>query len=52
MKALRENSAETRFMGLCVLVLHLGLGVAIGFLLHYALYRLSLPVQPFIYVAF
>lgn len=28
------------------------LGVAIGVLLHYLLYRISLPVQPFIYVAF
>lgn len=28
------------------------LGVAIGVLFHYVLYRISLPVQPFIYVAF
>ena len=28
------------------------LGMAIGVLLHYLLYRFSLPVQPFIYVAF
>ena len=28
------------------------LGLAIGVLLHYLLYRISLPVQPFIYVAF
>ena len=28
------------------------LGLAIGVLLHYLLYRFSLPVQPFIYVAF
>lgn len=28
------------------------LGVAIGVLFHYFLYRISLPVQPFIYVAF
>lgn len=28
------------------------LGVAIGVLFHYLLYRISLPVQPFIYVAF
>ena len=28
------------------------LGLAIGLLLHYLLYRFSLPVQPFIYVAF
>lgn len=28
------------------------LGLAIGVLFHYMLYRISLPVQPFIYVAF
>ena len=28
------------------------LGLAIGVLFHYLLYRFSLPVQPFIYVAF
>ncbi|HWA08443.1 MAG TPA: hypothetical protein VG838_03160 [Opitutaceae bacterium] len=27
-------------------------GLAVGVLLHYLLFRLSLPVQPFIYVAF
>jgi hypothetical protein len=28
------------------------LGLAIGWLFHYMLYRFSLPVQPFIYVNF
>lgn len=28
------------------------LGVAIGVLFHYLLYRFALPVQPFIYAAF
>ncbi len=28
------------------------LGVALGIMLHYLLYRISLPVEPFIYVAF
>jgi hypothetical protein len=28
------------------------LGLGIGVLFHYLLFRLSLPVQPFIYVAF
>jgi hypothetical protein len=27
-------------------------GLAVGVFLHYLLYRLGLPVQPFIYVAF
>lgn len=34
------------------LTARLAIGLTIGFLLHYLLYRLSLPVQPFIYVAF
>lgn len=29
-----------------------GLGVAAGVVLHYTLYRMSLPIQPFIYQAF
>jgi hypothetical protein len=28
------------------------LGCAIGVVFHYALYRMGLPVQPFIYMAF
>jgi hypothetical protein len=28
------------------------LGVVVGVLLHFALYRIGLPVQPFIYQAF
>lgn len=31
---------------------YLALGVVIGVFFHYLLYRLSLPLQPFIYVAF
>jgi hypothetical protein len=27
-------------------------GVAAGVVLHYALYRMSMPIQPFIYQAF
>jgi len=30
----------------------LGAGLALGVLLHYALYRMSLPIEPFIYLAF
>jgi hypothetical protein len=32
--------------------LSLALGLAGGVFLHYLLYRLSVPVEPFIYVAF
>jgi hypothetical protein len=28
------------------------LGLAVGVVLHYTLYRMGLPVQPFIYMAF
>jgi len=30
----------------------IALGLAVGILLHFALYRIGLPVQPFIYQAF
>jgi len=30
----------------------LALGVAVGFVIHYSLYRIGLPLQPFIYMAF
>jgi hypothetical protein len=33
-------------------LLHVGLGLALGFFFHYLLYRIYLPVEPFIYVAF
>jgi hypothetical protein len=29
-----------------------GLGCLIGILFHYALYRIGLPIEPFIYMAF
>ena len=34
------------------LLLRFALGITIGFFLHYLLYRLSLPAEPFIYAAF
>ena len=33
-------------------LLSLAAGMLIGVLLHYFLYRISLPVQPFIYLVF
>ncbi len=33
-------------------LLHVGLGLVLGFFFHYLLYRFYLPVEPFIYVAF
>ena len=44
------NSSRIRQIG--ALALRLLLGLAIGVFIHYLLYRLFLPVQPFIYVAF
>ncbi|MEI8088724.1 MAG: hypothetical protein WCG63_03930 [Opitutaceae bacterium] len=44
------NSSRIRQSG--ALALRLLLGLAIGVFIHYLLYRLFLPVQPFIYVAF
>jgi hypothetical protein len=38
-----------RVVGLVVAV---GLGFAAGVVVHYALYRVGLPLKPFIYVAF
>jgi hypothetical protein len=46
---LPEVSRTRRFAALAVRAV---LGLTIGVFLHYVLYRLSLPVQPFIYVAF
>lgn len=34
------------------MLLQLGAGLAVGVFLHYLLYRVSLPVEPFIYAAF
>ena len=41
-----------RFNQIAALGLRLVVGLAIGGLFHYLLYRLSLPAQPFIYASF
>lgn len=33
-------------------LLHFGMGMTLGLFFHYLLYRIYLPVEPFIYVAF
>lgn len=33
-------------------LLHVALGLVLGVFFHYLLYRIYLPVEPFIYVAF
>ena len=47
-----EISRASRFRVLGALGLRAMLGIGMGFLFHYLLYRFSLPAQPFIYVAF
>ena len=42
--------SRTRALG--KFLLHVGLGLVLGFFFHYLLYRIYLPVEPFIYVAF
>jgi hypothetical protein len=44
--------APSRSRQFAALATRAALGLAVGFFLHYLLYRLSLPLQPFIYVAF
>jgi hypothetical protein len=34
------------------IVISFVIGLAIGIVFHYALYRMGLPIQPFIYLAF
>jgi len=47
------NSLETILQSrLARHVISLLAGLVVGVFLHYLLYRLTLPVQPFIYVAF
>lgn len=33
-------------------LLSVGVGMVVGIILHYTLYRMGLPVEPFIYLAF
>jgi hypothetical protein len=44
--------APSRARTLAGFLLHVGLGLLLGFFFHYLLYRIYLPVEPFIYVAF
>lgn len=41
-----------RWPPLIVLALRFALGVVLGIFAHYLFHRVSLPVEPFIYVAF
>lgn len=45
-------SLSRRLAAYAGLLGYLALGALIGVFFHYLLYRLSLPLQPFIYVAF
>ncbi len=47
-----DPTNRSRLHVLAALLLRFVLGVAIGLFFHYLLYRIFLPVEPFIYVAF
>ncbi len=44
--------SQPRLQFLARLLFRFALGVVIGVFFHYLLYRIFLPVEPFIYVAF
>ena len=44
-------SPPTPARSLVRFLLHVGLGLVLGFFFHYLLYRIYLPGEPFIYVA-
>ncbi len=41
-----------RLRGLILWNVRFGVGLAAGVVLHYTLYRMGMPIQPFIYQAF
>lgn len=45
-------ASDSRSRPLVKFLLYVGLGLVLGFFFHYLLYRIYLPVEPFIYVAF
>jgi hypothetical protein len=45
-------ASPARSRPLAKFLLYFGLGLVLGFFFHYLLYRIYLPVEPFIYVAF
>ncbi|MCB1103236.1 MAG: hypothetical protein KDK74_00780 [Cephaloticoccus sp.] len=49
---LRWHAFNDRVPRSILILSRFALGIVIGWLFHYLLYRLSLPVEPFIYVAF
>jgi hypothetical protein len=52
MKRLPDSFRPAAWPSSLTLLLRFALGITIGFFLHYLLYRLSLPAEPFIYAAF
>jgi hypothetical protein len=47
-----SSSISSRLVPTLVLIGRFLIGLSLGLGLHYLLYRVTLPVQPFIYVAF
>ena len=42
----------TAFMSASRWIVSMGAGIATALVMHYMLYRISIPIKPFIYVAF
>jgi uncharacterized membrane protein YgaE (UPF0421/DUF939 family) len=49
---MKPKTEDTRLRRILRVAVSLALGVLIGGLFHYLLYRFSLPSKPFIYVTF
>jgi hypothetical protein len=47
-----DAPAEGRLRKACRVIVSFLLGCLVGIVFHYILYRMSLPVEPFIYVSF
>lgn len=47
-----SSAPPTPRVSRAVLLWRFALGAGLGLFLHYLLYRISLPIEPFIYVAF
>jgi hypothetical protein len=51
-RPVNNGAASNRFRGAWRWLASFALGSMIGILFHYALYRIGLPLEPFIYMAF
>ncbi len=49
---MNSSPPVSRARPLLRILVHFGIGMLLGLFFHYLLYRIYLPVEPFIYVAF